>query len=322
MALGCQAAAWLSVDARAQSGSSLPRVAIVQSGRDGDPQAKEAAEAVRAGLEALGWQDGRTIHIDYHWLADVSEAPKLAAKVISQSPTVIMASGTVNVGALHASKTTIPVVFVNVADPVAGGFVSSLARPGGTITGIAPFEYEMGGKWLQLLRDMAPGLRRVVLLGDPANPNFKGFQKPFEAYARTIGIEPIPVAVRTAEDIDRGLRSLATEPGGGLIVTAAAFSVVHRDLIVRLADALKIPAVYWNRATVDRGGLMSYGPDIVDTNRQAATYLDRILKGAHPADLAVQSPVKIELIINGKTARALGLTVPLSLLSIADEVID
>lgn len=322
LALAGHLAVWRSVDALAQSDRSLPRVAILQSGGESDPQSREAAGAVRAGLEALGWKDGRDIRIDYHWLPDLSRARAVAEETIALSPAVILASGTVNVSALRDVTKTIPIVFVNLADPVAGGFVASLARPGGNITGITPFEYEIGGKWLQILRDMAPALKRVGLMGDPDNPNFHGFFKPFEEYARSASVEAIPVPVRGAEDIDRGLRALAAEPGGGFVVTAAAYSIVHRDRIVELARSLALPAMYWNRATVVRGGLMSYGPNIVDTNRQAATYLDRILKGANPAELAVQSPVKIELIINGKTAKALGLSVPLSLLSTADEIIE
>jgi putative ABC transport system substrate-binding protein len=279
--------------------------------------------AFRSGLEVLGWKEGQTIHIDYRWPgADVGRARALAVELAGLAPAAIMCGGTVASTALHEATTTIPIVFVNVTDPVAGGFVESLARPGGNMTGFTPFEYEISGKWLQLLKEMAPGIKRVALLGDPNNHNFKGFQKSFESVAHAISVEPISVGVRGAEEIERGIRSLATEPNGGLIITAAAFSITHRPLIVALANQFKLPAIYWNRFQVAGGGLMSYGPDIPDLARQAATYVDRILKGAKPSELPVQAPIKLQLLINAMTAKAIDLAIPPALLARADEVIE
>ena len=309
--------------ARAQSGRPLPRIGVLHSGRDGDRQPLEEVGALRNGLEALGWKEGRDIQIDYRWpFGDAERTRESVRQLIDLSPAAIVSTGTFNLEALREATKTVPIVFVNIADPVAGGFVTSLARPGGNITGITPFEYSIGGKWLQLLKEMSPNVARVAMLGDPNNPNFKGFLKSFEDYARTNSVDPIPLAVRSAEDIERGIALLASKADGGMIITAAAFSNSHRDQILSLADRYRLPAIFWNRAHVDRGGLMSYGPNIADSHRQAASFVDRILRGAKPEDLAVQAPVKIELIVNGKTAKTLGLPIPLSILSSADEVIE
>ena len=322
-ALGGRAAAWLPFAAHAQSGKPLPRIGVMHSGREGDPQSMEEVGAFRSGLEALGWKDGRDIQIDYLWpFGDPVRTREAARRLVDLSPAAILSTGTFNLVALRETTKTVPIVFVNVADPVAGGFVASLARPGGNITGITPLEYGIGGKWLQLLKEMAPNVRRVAMLGDPDNPNFKGFQKSFETYAKANSIEPLAIAIRNVEDVERGIGSLAGEAGNGMIISAAAYSNTYRDLIVSLADRYRLPTMYWNRAHVVRGGLMSYGPNIVETHRQAATFIDRILRGAKPDELAVQAPVKIELIVNGKTAKALGLPIPLSILSSADEVLE
>jgi len=321
--LGASAAAWAPFAAHAQSGKQLPRIGVMHSGREGDRQPLEEVGALRSGLEALGWTEGRDIQIDYRWpFGDPDRTREFARQLVDLAPAAIVSTGTFNLVALRQATKTVPIVFVNVADPVAGGFVASLARPGGNITGITPFEYTIGGKWLQLLKEMAPNVSRVAMLGDPTNPNFKGFQKSFEDYAKANSVEAIALPIRSAEDVERGLGSLASEAGGGVIVTASAFSNNYRDLIVSLADRYKLPTIYWNRAHVVSGGLMSYGPNIAESHRQAASYVDRILRGAKPDELAVQAPVKIELIVNGKTARALGLAIPLSIMSSADDVLE
>jgi len=272
--IGCAAAPW-PLAARAQPGKPMPRIGVMPSGGpEGSPQMMEQVAAFRAGLEANGWKEGRDIQIDYRWPgADLGRARTSAAELVSLAPALIWTSGTIGLIALHEANTTIPIVFVNVTDPVAGGFVASLARPGGNVTGIAPFEYEIGGKCLELLKEMAPGIRRVALLGDPDNHNFKGFQKSFDSYGKPISVKRISVAVRNADD-------------------------------------------YWNRAQVVAGGLMSYGPNIADLSRQSATYVDRILKGTKPAELPVQGPTNVQLIINGNTAKAIGLAMPPALLAV------
>jgi putative ABC transport system substrate-binding protein len=324
MVLTGGAAALWPLAAWAQSGKSMPRISVMPSGGpEGSPQMIEQMAAFRAGLDAHGLGEGRDIQIDYRWPgADLGRARAFATEIVGLAPALIWTSGTIGLIALHEATTTIPIVFVNVTDPVAGGFVASLARPGGNVTGITPFEYEIGGKWLELLKEMAPGIRRVALLGDPDNHNFKGFQKSFESYGKSISVEPISIAIRNADDVDRGIRSVASEANGGLIVTAASFSIAYRDLIVATANKYKVPAIYWNRAQVVAGGLMSYGPNIADLSRQSATYVDRILKGTKPAELPVQGPTNVQLIINGNTAKAIGLAVPPALLARADEVIE
>jgi putative ABC transport system substrate-binding protein len=273
-------------------------------------------------LRQLGWIEGQNIEIDYRWAqGDIERARSLAKELVSTSPALILTTGTEPALALRETTATVPVVFINVTDPVAGGLVASLARPSGNITGFTPFEYDIGGKWLALLKEMSPRLTRVAMLGDPVNHNFSGFKASFETAAQSLSIEPISIAVHGAEDIERGVGSFAIE-GGGLIITAATFSNVHRALIVNLANTRKLPAIYWNRFQVAAGGLMSYGPDTADLYRSSATYVDRILKGEKPADLPVQGPTKVELIINAKTAKAIDLIVPPAILARADEMIE
>lgn len=321
-AAGSAAAFWPRA-AHAQQAKPMPRIGFMLSGPEADPQSQAQLAAFRSGLGALGWKEGQTIQIDYRWPgADVGRARASAAELAGLAPAVIMSGGTVASTALHQATTTIPIVFVNVTDPVAGGFVESLARPGGNMTGFTPFEYEISGKWLQLLKEIAPGIKRVALLGDPNNHNFKGFQKSFESVARSMAVEPIFAAIRDADDVERTIRSLAATPNGGLIITAAAFSITHRALIVALANKHKLPAIYWTRVQVVGGGLMSYGPDIPDLARQAASYVDRILKGAKPSELPVQAPIALQLLINANTAKAIDLAIPPALLARADEVIE
>lgn len=315
------AAAWPLI-AEAQTGRSMRRIGVLLGAAEGDSQVTKHLEAFSSGLRQRGWMEGQNIEIDYRWArGDIERARSLAKELVSTSPALILTAGTEPTLALREMTATVPVVFINVTDPVAGGLVASLARPSGNITGFTPFEYDIGGKWLGLLKEMSPGLTRVAMLGDPVNHNFKGFKTSFETAAQSLSIELISIAVPGAEDIERGVGSFA-EGGGGLIITAATFSNVHRALIVNLANTRKLPAIYWNRSLVTAGGLMSYGPDTDELYRSSATYVDRILKGEKPADLPVQGPTKVELIINSKTAKAIHLIVPLALLARADEVIE
>jgi putative tryptophan/tyrosine transport system substrate-binding protein len=315
------AAAWPLI-AEAQTGRSMRRIGVLLGAAEGDSQVTKNLEAFSSGLWQRGWMEGQNIEIDYRWArGDIERARSLAKELVSTSPALILTAGTEPTLALRETTATVPVVFINVTDPVAGGLVASLARPSGNITGFTPFEYDIGGKWLGLLKEMSPGLTRVAMLGDPINHNFKGFKTSFETAAQSLSIEPISIAVHGAEDIERGVGSFA-EGGGGLIITAATFSNVHRALIVNLANTRKLPAIYWNRSLVTAGGLMSYGPDTAELYRSSATYVDRILKGEKPADLPVQGPTKVELIINSKTAKAIDLIVPPAILARADEVIE
>lgn len=319
---GSAAASW-SLTALAQSRKRTPRIGIIPSSGEGDPQSDAQVATLLASLEVLGWKEGQDIQVELRRHGgDAGRAATVAMEVVGSAPDVIWASGTVGLATLRKATDKIPIVFVNVTDPVAGGFVVSLARPGGNITGITPFEYEIGGKWLALLKEAAPGIRRVALLGESANHNFRGFQKSFEDYAKSISVEPISVDVRSAADVERGIRTVGNEPAGGLIVTASTFSIIHRNLILTLARELKVPAIYWNRPLVVAGGLMSYGPDITDLTRQSATYVDRILRGTKPAELPVQGPTNVHLIINTNTAKAIGLAIPPALFARADEVIE
>ena len=320
--LAVGAAGWPLV-ARAQADRRVQRIDVLLPGTEGDTQLTKYLQAFNSGLRELGWIDGQNVRIEYRWgQGDIVRLRTMATEMINPPPAVIVTIGTEPTLALRETTTTVPVVFVNVTDPVAGGFVASMARPSGNITGFTPFEYDIGGKWLGLLKDMSPRLARVAMLGDPVNHNFKGFQTSFEAAAQALSVEPQTVAVHGAEDIERGIGSFAAEGGGGLIITAATFSTVHRDLIVKLANGNKLPAIYWNRFQAAVGGLMSYGPDTADLYRRSAAYIDRILKGERPGDLPVQGPTKLELIINTKTAKAIDLVVPPAFLARADEVIE
>jgi putative ABC transport system substrate-binding protein len=259
---------------------------------------------------------------DYRAGKDADQARTSAAELVALAPDVILAAGTVALTALQRQTQTIPIVFVNVTDPVAGGFVASLAHPGGNITGFTPFEYPIAGKWLEQLKEISPKISRVALLGDPRNHNFLGFSRAFEAAANLLSIEPLESPVNDAAEVDRAISSLAVASNGGLIVSAAAFSVVHRDLIIGLAAKYSLPAIYWSRFFAASGGLMSYGPDTDQLYRQSATYIDRVLRGDGPDNLPIQVASKFETVVNLKTARALGLSPPPELLLRADEVIE
>jgi len=308
---------------RAQQGSRQRFVALAFGGVGSDPDAKARIEAIQDGMKRLGWVEGRDLRYNYFYAGNSPEkAREISQQVLATSPDVILSSGTVPTAALHSATTSVPIVFVNVTDPVAGGFVASLSRPGGNVTGFTPFEYPIAGKWLEQLREIAPNVSRVALLGDPLNHNFRGFWAAFEASAGKAGVRAIQAPVDDAGEIERNMRAMAVEPNGGLIITAAQFSLIHRELIIGLAEQLKLPAVYWSRFFPRSGGLASYGPDGNELHRQAAGYLDRILRGEKPENLPVQEAIKFETVLNLKTARMLDLTLSPLMLARADEVIE
>ena len=307
----------------AQQAQSLPTVAIAFASVEGDPESLQRARSFQAGMRDLGWIDGQTVRFAGRWMGnDPARARTVADDLVALKPDVILTMGTVAATALRAATKSIPVVFVNVTDPVAGGYVASLARPGGNMTGFTPFEYPIAGKWLALLKQAAPGLSRVALMGDPNNHNYRGFWGPFETTAQGLGIQPLKLPVGSAAEIEKGLEDLAAAPGGGVVVSAATFSLAHRELIFALTARLRLPAIYWTRFFAATGGLMSYGPDTDELYAKSAAYVSRILKGAHPADLPVQTATRFETVINLRTARALGLQIAPSLASSADETIE
>jgi putative ABC transport system substrate-binding protein len=307
---------------RAQQGSRQRRVALAFGGTS-DPDAKARIEAVRDGMRRLGWVEGPDLRYDYFFAGgNAPRAREISQQLLATSPDVILSSGTVPTAALHEATTTVPIVFVNVTDPVAGGFVVSLSRPGGNVTGFTPFQYPIAGKWLELLREMAPAVSRVALLGDPMNHNFRGFWAAFEASAGVEGVRAMQAPAGDAGEVERNVRAMAAEPNGGLIITAAQFSLIHRELIIGLAEVLKLPAVYWSRFFPQSGGLASYGPDGNELHRQSAGYLDRILRGEKPENLPVQQATKFETVLNLKTANRLNLAMSAQILARADEVIE
>jgi putative ABC transport system substrate-binding protein len=316
------AAAW-PLSARAQQGERMRRIGVLMPAAADDLDGQARIAAFRQGLQQLGWTDGRNVRIDTRWSAgDADEIRKYAAELAALAPDVILATGSATLAPLLQATRTVPIVFTIVPDPVGAGLVDSLARPGGNATGFTWFEYATSGKWLELLKQIAPGVTRVAVLRDPAIAAGLGQWGAIQAMAPSVGVEVIPVNVRDAPEIERAVAGFARSSNGGLILTASALAVVHRDLVIRLAARHKLPAVYHRRLFVTSGGLISYGPDLVDQYRQAAGYVDRILKGEKPADLPVQAPTKYELVLNLKTAKALGLEVPPTLLARADEVIE
>ena len=288
-----------------------------------DLEGQTRLAAFQQGLGQLGWNVGENLRIDYRWVGgDPDRFRTFAAELVSLAPNVILAAGTASAAALQQATRSVPVVFVTVVDPLGSGFVDSLARPGGNITGFALFEYSISGKWLELLKQIAPNVTRAAVVRDPTLAAGGGQFGVIQAMAPALGVEVTPVNVRDAGEIERAVTGFAQSSNGGLIMTGSTLATVHRDLIVTLAARYKLPAVYTSRYFVAGGGLISYGPDLVDQYRRAATYVDRILKGEKPADLPVQAPTKYELIINLKTAKALGLEIPPTLLARADEVIE
>jgi ABC-type uncharacterized transport system substrate-binding protein len=288
-----------------------------------DPESQRRLTAFVQGLQELGWTDGRNIRIETRWTAgDTNRMRRHAAELVALAPDVILASGGTVVGALLEASRTTPIVFTLTVDPVGAGHVASLARPGGNATGFTGYEYGLAAKWLELLKEVAPRVTRAAILRDSATPQGVGLFAVIRGAASALSMELRPVDVRNADEIERGITAVAREGNGGLIVTASGLAIVHRDLIITLAARHKLPAIYFQHYFVHAGGLVSYGPDPVEPHRQAAQYVDRILKGENPGDLPVQAPTKYQLTINLKTAKALGLDVPPTLLARADEVIE
>jgi putative ABC transport system substrate-binding protein len=313
--LGSTAVSW-PLGARAQQQERMRRIGVLVNVAAADPEGQAQVAAFLQALQQLGWSEGRNVRIDTRWGEnDVEHDRRYATELLAFAPDVILASGTLSVAALRRVTRTSPIVFVGVSDPVGAGLVDTLARPGGNVTGYMIFEYSLSGKWLELLREIAPRLMRAAVLRDSANPAGIAQFGAIQAVAQSLGVELRPVDIRDAGEIERSIASFARAPNGGLIVTPSASVSAHHDLIVTLAARYKLPAVYSSRPMVIGGGLICYGPDIADQFQQAAGYVGRILKGEKPADLPVQAPTKYELVINLKTARGLGLEVPPTLLA-------
>jgi putative tryptophan/tyrosine transport system substrate-binding protein len=316
------AAAWPLV-VRAQQGERVRRLGVLMSTAADDAEGQARIAAFHQGLQQLGWTIGHNVRIDSRWPAgDAEHFRRYAAELVALSPDVILATGSAAAAPLLQATRTVPIVFVIVPDPVGAGFVNSLARPGGNATGFIQFEYGISGKWLELLKQIAPGVTRAAILRDPAISAGLGQFGAIQAVAPSLGLETTPVNVRDPDEIEREVADFARSPNGGLIITGSALAVVHRHVIIRLAAQHRLPAVYFQRTLVADGGLISYGADLLDQYRRAASYVDRILKGEKPADLPVQRPTKYEMVINLKTAKALGFDVPPTLLAQADEVIE
>jgi putative ABC transport system substrate-binding protein len=317
------AAAW-PFAARAQQGERMRRVGVLQGGGDrDDPRSQRSIAAFLQALQQLGWTDGRNLRIDYRWpVGDADKAHKYAVELVALAPDVILAVSQASLAPLLQVTRTVPIVFVGIVDPVGSGFVNSLSRPGGNATGFMMFDYDLSAKWLELLKQIAPSVTRAVILRDSTLPTGIGQFAVIQSVSRSVGVEVSPLNLRDADEIEPGLAAFARPGNSGLIVTASPLSLVHRELIIALAARHKLTAVYWERYFAAAGGLISYGPDIVDQFLRAAGYVDRILRGEKPADLPVQAPTKYGLVINLMTAKALGLEVPSTLLARADEVIE
>jgi putative ABC transport system substrate-binding protein len=319
--LGGAAAAW-PLAARAQQGERVRRIGVLSSLAADDPEAQARHAAFLQGLQEWGWTTGRNVQIDYRWGAgDAERFRKYAAELVALAPDVILATGSPVTAALLQVTRTVPIVFAQVPDPVANGFVASLAQPGGNATGFTIYEYGTSAKWIELLKEIAPRVTRAAVLRDPAIASGIGQLAAIQGVAPALGIEVRPIGVRDPAEIENGVSALAGSLNAGLIVLAAPLSIVHRHLIIALAARHRLPTVYPLRLFVTNGGLISYGPDTIEPYRRAAGYVDRVLKGEKPGQLPVQTPTKYDLVINLKTAKALGLEIP-SLLARADEVIE
>jgi putative ABC transport system substrate-binding protein len=319
--LGGAVAAWPCAG-RAQQGQRLRRIGVLLTAATNDPAFQRWLGAFLQMLEQSGWTIGRNVRIDVRWAPTSVEAHKQAAALVALVPDVILAHGASAVGPLLQVTRSVPIVFPIVADPVAAGFVDSLARPGGNATGFMLFEYSISGKWLELLKQIAPGVMRVAVLGDSTTPTGPAQFGIIQAAAPSLGVQVNSIYKRDADGIEHAIRAFAKGPNAGLIVTPSSLALRHRDLIITLAARYKLPAIYFDRTFAATGGLVSYGPDRIDLYRRAAGYVDRILKGERPADMPVQAPTKYQLVINLKTAKALGLTMPPTLLARGDEVIE
>jgi putative ABC transport system substrate-binding protein len=315
------AAAW-PLAAHAQQGDRVRRIGVLMRSDENDPVLKTQLSAFIQALAGLGWTDGRNVRMDLRWYGDdINRMRALAQELVGLQPDIILTESTPATVALQRETPTIPIVFY-VADPVASGLVARLNQPGGNITGFASAEASLGGKWLELLSEIAPGLKRAAIMFNPDTAPVSSFMPSFETGARSLKVELITAPVHSDAEIETAIIALGREPGGGLVVLGDPFTLVHRAPIISAAVRNNVPAVYSNSAYVRDGGLLSYGVDHVDTFRRAATYVDRILRGEEPAELPVQLPVKYEMVVNRKTATALGLTVPQSILLRADEVIE
>jgi ABC-type uncharacterized transport system substrate-binding protein len=320
--LGGAAVAW-PLAARAQQTERMRRIDVLMNRAADDREGQAGVAAFQQGLQLLGWSEGRNVRIDIRWGEDNVERERgYAEELIARAPDIIVAAGSVSVAALQSFTRTLPIVFVGVVDPVGSGFVDNVSHPGGNTTGFMLFEYSVTVKWLELLRQLAPSMTRVAVLRDPANPSSAAEFISIRSAGQPLGVEVSPISVRDAGEIERAVAAFAGSANGGLILTGSASVSVHRELIIALAARYKLPAVYAIRSNVTGGGLIFYGPDRVDQFRRATGYVDRILKGEKPGDLPVQAPTKYELVINLKTAKALGLSIPTSVLATADEVIE
>jgi putative ABC transport system substrate-binding protein len=316
-------AAW-PLTARAQQDDRMRRIGVLMNTAADEPEAQARLTAFMQGLQELGWAVGRNLRVDYRWSplpGDLARLQKDAAELVALRPEVILAGVGATTPALQLATRTIPVVMAQGIDPVGNSYVESLARPGGNTTGFIQFEYSLAGKWMELLNEVAPGVTRVGVLREPAAAAI-GQWAMIQAVAQSLGAELKPIDARDADKLERSITAFARAPNTGLIVAVSAAALTHRDLIITLAARFRLPTVYAYRVFVTYGGLMTYGPDIPSQYRRAAGYVDRILKGESPADLPVQAPTKYELVINLKTSKALGLTIPDKLLALADEVIE
>jgi putative tryptophan/tyrosine transport system substrate-binding protein len=321
MLLGA-AATW-PLAARAQQPERMRRIGVLMNRAADQPEGQAEVAAFQQALQQLGWNDGGNVRLDIRWSAnDVDLDRKYAAELVALAPDVVLANGTLSVAALQRVTRNLSIVFVGVSDPVGAGFVDSLARPGGNVTGFMIFEYSLSGKWLELLKQIAPSVTRAAVLRDSVNPAGIAQFGAIQAAAQSLGVEVSPVSIRDAGEIERAVAAFARSANSGLIVTPSAGTSVHQNLIIALAAQHRLPAVYALRSNVAGGGLISYGPDLVGQFRSAAAYVDRILKGEKPVDLPVQAPTMLELVVNLKTAKALNLAIPASVLARADEVIE
>jgi putative ABC transport system substrate-binding protein len=315
-------AAAMPLAARAQQPERMRRVGVLMSQPAGDPLAQARYAAFLQGLQEVGWTVGRNVQIEHRWDLNPADYRRNVAELVALAPDVILTTGGISIGPLLQETRTVPIVFVQVTDPVGAGYVESLAKPGGNATGFIPFEFGISGKWLELLKEIAPGIKRVAVLRDATLALGHGQLGAIQSVAPSFGVELRPVGLADADEIERGVTAFARDPNGALIAAVGPGTIRHRKLIIGLAALHKLPAVYPYRFFVTGGGLVSYGPDTIEPYRRAAGYVDRILKGEKPADLPVQAPTRYELAINLKTARAMALPVPPTLLARADEVIE
>jgi len=320
--LGGAAVAW-PLAARAQQAGAMPRIGLLSVFAESDPEGQALIKELMQGLQELGWVNGRNVRIDFRFGGvDAAHISTLATELIELRPDVVLASGALAATALRQQTLSIPIVFVQVVDPVSAGFVTNLARPEGNITGFTNFEFSVGGKWLQLLKECAPSVDRIAVVFDPANATWAAYLRTIEAAAPSFGVRLIPAGVRDAAEITQRIATFARDPNGALVVLPSPVTIRHRETIIVAAARHRLPTIYPYRFFTVDGGLMSYGSDVLDSYRRAASYVDRILRGAKVAELPVQQPIKYELTINVKTAKTLGLALPDSVLARADEVIE